>query len=460
MSTRSLADALSDRLLDSFPADQAYTTADWAADEMPAPLRHYLTHLLRHHHRREARQLRRARTDWVDYDDPEMEAATRSFLDAVEQHLQVPPDRWAETLRTAARRTTAYLVRPVPTLKSFVFEEADGSVPTPQVRWRMRFFGPYAYLRDAVQAFAEKRDRDAFSPDVFERVLRRVDERMTADFSADRWGDLLDPLFDTARRATGRPEVALSLLRTFFEEKNAGHLAERLATYAQTNDAEAVAPETLRRLIDAAASEPAPATDTPESYDAPAAPLDADLHEPTESAPAARSDAASSDAPSSDAAPKATPMWKQFEHDATRRRTQTGSSTPDASDDAQPLWAQFQQRPSAASPEPNASTNNTGSAPTSSPEASPSTPEHDDALSTLEQEVFGPSHTPKRTVYVQTLFDGDREAYRAVLKRLRTAESWSEASQIISSDVFRAYQVNIYSDAAVHFTNAIEATFR
>ena len=460
MSTRSLADALSDRLLDSFPADQAYTETDWAADAMPGPLRHYLTHLLRHHHRRETRQLRRARTDWVDYEDPEMEAATRSFLDAVEQHLQVPPDRWAETLRTAARRTTAYLVRPVPTLKSFVFEEADGSVPTPQVRWRMRFFGPYAYLRDAVQAFAEKRDRDAFSPDVFERVLRRVDERMTADFNADRWGDLLDPLFDTARRATGRKQVPLSLLRTFFEEKNADHLAERLATCAQTNDAEAVAPETLRRLIDAASTETTPATETQESHDAPAAPLDADLHETTESAPAARSDAASAEAPSSDAAPKATPMWKQFEHDATRRRTQTSASSPDASDDAQPLWAQFQQRPSAASPEPDAPTNDTGSAPTSSPEASPSAAEHDDPLSALEQEVFGPSHTPKRKVYVQTLFDGDRDAYRDVLKRLRTAESWSEASQIISSDVFRAYQVNIYSDAAVHFTNAIEATFR
>jgi len=457
MSTRSLADSLSDRLLDSFPADRAYTKADWAADAMPGPLRHYLTHLLRHHHRREARQLRRARTDWVDYDHPEMETATQAFLDAVEQHLQVPRERWADTLRTAARRTTRYLVRPVPTLMSFVFEDAAGSVPVPQVRWRMRFFGPYAYLRDAVQAFAEKHDRDAFSPDVFERVLRRVDERMTADFSADRWVDLLDPLFDTARRATGHTQVPISLLRTFFEEKNADPFAERLATYAQSDDAEAISPDALRRLIDAASAGATPAAETPEARDAP---LDADLHETTEPAPPPRSDAATSDAATSDAAPKATPMWKQFEHDATRRRTQTGSSTSDASDDAQPLWAQFQQRPSAASPEPDAPTNDIGSAPASSPEASPSAAEHDDALSTLEREVFGPSHTPKRKVYVQSLFDGDRDAYRDVLKRLRTAESWSEASQIISSDVFRAYQVNIYSDAAVHFTNAIETTFR
>jgi hypothetical protein len=126
MSTRSLADALSERLLDVFPADQAYTKADWAADAMPSPLRHYLTHLLRHHHRRETRQLRRARTDWVNYDHPEMEQAAQAFLDATEQHLQVPRDQWADTLRTAARRTTGYLVRPVPTLMSFIFEDTAG----------------------------------------------------------------------------------------------------------------------------------------------------------------------------------------------------------------------------------------------------------------------------------------------------------------------------------------------
>lgn len=446
MSTRSLSDALSERLLETFPADQAYTKSDWTTDAMPSPVRHYLTHLLRHHHRREARQLRRARTEWVDYDHPEMEEATRTFIDAVEHHMQVPSDQWGETLRTSARRTTDHLVRPVPTLRSFVFEDATGSVPVPQVRWRMRFFGPYDYLRDAVQAFAKKRDRDAFAPDTFERVLRRVDERMTSDFDADRWLDLLEPLFDTARRATGGTQVPVSLLQTFFEEKNADTLAERLDTYKRTEGADAVSPDTLRRLIDAAPTEATSGEETSERRDAPATPLDPDLHTPSESASTSDS--------SSEAAPKATPMWKQFEQNATRRRTETNGSN----DEAQPLWAQFQQRPSAAPPETD--TSSSSPEPTSSPSSDGQSADGDDDLSALEREVFGPSHTPKRKVYVDALFDGDRAAYRRVLKRLRTATSWSDASQIISSDVFRAFQVNIYSDAAVHFTNAIEASFR
>ncbi len=149
-------------------------------------------------------------------------------------------------------------------------------------------------------------------------------------------------------------------------------------------------------------------------------------------------------------------MWKQFEQDASRRRTETDASN----DDAQPLWAQFQQRPADGSRQTNASSPPTGADSSSPSDGRSTASDHDDALSALEREVFGPSHTPKREVYVDALFDGDRDAYRRVLKRLRTVDSWSDASQIISDDVFRPYQVNIYSDAAVHFTNAIEATFR
>ena len=74
--------------------------------------------------------------------------------------------------------------------------------------------------------------------------------------------------------------------------------------------------------------------------------------------------------------------------------------------------------------------------------------------------MFGTTNPPNRSVYVEKLFQGDEDAYRRALERLRTIETWSEASQIIAKDVFRAHQVNIYSDAAVHFTNAVEAGFK
>ncbi len=455
MSTSSLADALYERLLRSFPADQAYTPADWEADVMPSPVRHYLTHLLRHHRRREARHLRRARTNWVNYDHPEMERATRTFLDAAEDHVQVPQDQWTDTLRTATQRTTDYLVRPVPTLTSFVFETSNATASVSQIQWRMRFLEPYAYLRNAIEAYAEKRDRESFKAEAFERILRRVDERMTADFDADRWLRLLDPLFEMAYRATGRKQVSSSLLRTFFEEKNASRLVDRLATHER--DSDTISPDTLRHLLEGTATEPA--SDRHDAAAAPPAepPLDPALPDPADPP----NFMSSSEDRNSD---EATPMWKQFEQNRSRR----SAETTEDNQESQPLWTQFQKRKSPPSSDTDATSSS--SSPVSSPsetsptgptrDSSPSAPESSSSLSALEQEVFGANHSPNRTVYIRELFQGDENAYRRLLERLHTTESWSVASQIIARDVFRANQVNIYSDTAIHFTDGVEASFK
>jgi hypothetical protein len=154
-------------------------------------------------------------------------------------------------------------------------------------------------------------------------------------------------------------------------------------------------------------------------------------------------------------------MWKQFAQDTSRRHPE--NDTADA-DGPQPLWTQFQKRTSPSGSANDASPSTApGTQPQSSSSSSQSTSRPSEAgndLSTLERAVFGSGNPPKRDIYVQKLFQGDEEDYRRVLDRLRETERWSTASQIIASDVFRAHQVNIYSDAAVHFTNAVEAGFK
>ena len=81
-------------------------------------------------------------------------------------------------------------------------------------------------------------------------------------------------------------------------------------------------------------------------------------------------------------------------------------------------------------------------------------------MKVLEQSVLGESNPPQRGVYVRQLFGDSMDHYVRVLNRLEDATSWGEASQIIAQDVFRRNKVNIYSDAAVHFTNAVEASFK
>jgi hypothetical protein len=197
------------------------------------------------------------------------------------------------------------------------------------------------------------------------------------------------------------------------------------------------------------------------------------------------------------------PLWKRYapgdapppppRRPAADRPTPAPAREDDEDDDEQPLWKRF-QRPGPdrgpIGPPPEEARSHSGTTPSGSrhrdldrrdsgrrdtdrPGASrpradrprdayghAAPPPASDDLRRLEREVLGEGGDARRALFVGNLFDGDRAAYRRVLARLADVESWSAASHIIARDVFRAYQVNIYSDAAVLFTNAVEAQYR
>ena len=79
------------------------------------------------------------------------------------------------------------------------------------------------------------------------------------------------------------------------------------------------------------------------------------------------------------------------------------------------------------------------------------------SLDATERAVLGPGPDDRREWFVNSLFESSVEAYESTLQALATAASWTEATQIIASEVFRKHRVNIYSEAAIAFTDAVEA---
>lgn len=453
--SRSLADPLYERLLRSFPADQDYTRGDWDDEVMPEPVAHFLGQLLRHYSRREARRLRRARSDWVDYNQPEMEKAVRTFFNAVESNTRVPEEEWEDTLRQATYHSTAHLVRPVYVLSDFVFAEREKPLRLPEVLWRMNFFKPYGYLREAIHAFAKKKDLEAIGPDQFENVLKRIDERITADYSADRWLQLLEPLFEHARRAVGEKRMPVSLLDVFFDEKGNRAIQHRLSMYAD-DGYEYVQPNVLRRLIEEAEEIPVPEEEEPEESTPESAPSTADRVATDDDiwgvAGAARPEGSGAPQPTPEGG-DGVPLWKRFQEGRKASGAPSDGSEGASAENGEdkPLWARYRrQGVNEVAPDAGGQGGGTGE----------SGSRGNSDLEALERNVLGVSNPPHRAVYVRQLFGGDETAYEEVLERLKYADSWGKASQIIASDIFRAYKVNIYSDAAVHFTNAVESRFR
>lgn len=458
------AEALARRLLQDIPPRQP--VAREALDGLPTPVARLL------HRQLDARADREAAspvTPWIDADHPAIRDARSSWRDAARTAARVPAEVWEDTLAEAARDALAYLVEPAPALAASAFADADEPLPTPLVLDRLRALSPFPYLVEIVERYVEKKGLGHIDRDGLERLLQRIDHRMVAGFSADEWIALLDPLFELLEDA-----VPAGLLSGAFETRGQHQLVADLA-------GEAVSQDALRaHLAHALATAPAPEATTKPPAPAPSveakplpppppvigskfnapedtAPDDSDVLGPARPveiiepmvpmASLSTSGATITDAVVTveAAAGEDEPLWKRHVGSETLPADMPSTDTP--------LWAQFSEtRPTGAS-QTVASAVESSTKPAASPAL-----RADASLDDLELAVFGASDPDRRAWYTEELFSGDAADYRKTLLQLDAARTWTEATDIIARDVFRRHSVNIYSDPALTFTDAVQAT--
>jgi len=448
----SIVDDVFNRITQAFPPQHSYGPDDIAADPMPPSVAHFLEQLLQRRLDLEMRNMRAATSSWVEADHPDVHEAARSFRSALQPHLRIPAAEWERVLRRAVQRVTAYLIHPTQTLTQFAFGEEDNTRPAATLRERIRFFAPYPYLREAAKRLTER--ESSIRRTAFEATLRRADEQHTADFAAEDWMNLLDPLF-ALMELTSLRGIPVSFLQTFFQAKGANAIVQRLQATSLEQGTMALSRAALRRMllaVEGPSGDTAPADDTPTDAAQPA----------STTPPSPKRDAASAPPPSSspsgqDTSNGPTPLWKQFQNVgglSAEAPSEDAAPANNVPDDA-PLWQRF--RPAGTAPP---STNASAAASDSTTPDAASEPSSDSDLAPLEQAVLGDRGPSNRTLFIRELFGGSEDDYRATLDRLRNAPNWTRASQIIAQDVFRAHQVNIYSEPAVLFTNAVEDRFR
>lgn len=478
--SRSLADGLFEQLIDAFPPEQAYGRAAFTRPPMPEPIAHFLGQQLQRRHDRELRRLRKARSDaWFVYEHPDVRRAQQGFATALAQHVHFPQSRWKGALRRAIQDVAAYLIQPRQTLAAHVFAE-DTPLTAAIVERRMGSFSPYPYLQEETRLFFKRRHIDRIDRERFEGLLRRIDREATAAFEPAEWLALLTPLFALVRLVSD-DGVAVAALRAFFEEKREDEIVRRLEQAREEGTAR-LTEQALSELLAASPSPSEASEDTaweqtgppsmppsaePEPWsrdEARRAPMpDTPVRPTVPLRPAPPPDSETPPAKSSDAVP----LWRQFQRglqrpEAPEEAPRGFHALPDPAPKpdptpAKPRWMQFHQ-----SGEPSASEDKASVRPTAEKPAPERPPTHDEteALTVLERTVLGPSGPRNRDLFVEELFGNSTEAYVAVLQRLLGAPTWAEASHIIAADVFRTYGVNIYSDPAVLFTDAVELRYR
>lgn len=438
----SVADLLFNRLIDAFPPDSDYRHQDYARDPMPGLI---VTHLDRSMEVRleSAAQLR---DEWFDADDREVRKAARSYKEVLSRHQRIPASLWEDVLENACGHTLTFLVHPARALPDLIFRDRSEDVSRDEIFAVLELFPAYPYFREVIDAYFERKGVERIDRARFESLLRRIDRQMTADYDADDWIQLLQPLVGVIKDV---PEfsggIPVDLLGAFFVEKGAEEVIGRLDTKFTSIGRRFVKESELGEIFQ-------PLRDESESEE----PLTATVGQMVESAQSAHGEGP-------------LPLWKQFEkgvqvtskqpssysskgETAYSSTGETATNEPAASGD-QPLWKRF--RPEGGVGAPVRDENKQVPA----GRERVGTDSGDDDLSALERSVLGERGRRNREVFLSHLFGGSKEDYEATLRQLQRASSWSEASQIIAREVFLKHQVNIYSSPAVAFTDAAEAQY-
>jgi hypothetical protein len=290
---------------------------------------------------------------------------------------------------------------------------------------------------------------------------------------ADAWITTAEPLFALHERVNGKRLVPVGRLQTLYKDLGLDDVAERIGELALDSGVSAWTDAALFHALSAPADEVPLMDDGPtvetRGTSAPGFAAASVAESELASAPdiffedaAADSEPTLFDGAKVGAATdamepvdKAVPLWMRFQtkinapmkpgapvtppgRDTQRRGQPSGTTSAVIEKSARPLWQRY-RKPDVRSDISTA-------------------PRAD--FDEVERFVLGDVDDSRREEFVATLFGARGVAYREMLYRLADLETWPEATAIIADEVFRRNRVNIYSEVAIDFTNAVEKRYK
>ena len=434
-----------------YPSSGSYSRSDIESSDLPEIVSSCLLADLRRAAARELQGHHPARFKWVDGENSDVEARFAAFSEAVLEQARVPADEWNFLIMRAVTAVVNAAASPREALVDHVFGAREPILQKDEVVSRVLGFAAHDDLRDAIVDSLSRRDVENLTPARFGSIVEKVDDLRTDGFGPEEWLEELKPVYALLEALQVEPKLPAGDIGTFlsargceaearcFSRSEAKHLtlseAKSLLGSA-TEDVEKGEFGALLTFFDSANNK----ADVPKGKDDDddAVPLwkrfQKNLNAPMGSqgqhqVQRTRAEAAKPERPK----PRATAKSKPVPPAGARPVARKGSDK--AVNTQQPLWQQYHSGGAAS-------------------QAGMPNPRE------LELSVLGEEAARHRNAFITELFQGKEESYLEILLELSRAGNWSEASRVIAEDVFKKYKVNIYSEPAVTFTNAVEARYR
>ncbi|TDI69719.1 MAG: hypothetical protein E2O85_05020 [Bacteroidetes bacterium] len=390
------------------PDQKYYTSPHLSEVQMPIDVGHFLSQALSRRTELEARDLISCSSPWIDFDSESAQRTVNDFVTQLGQQGRFPKNELQKALVRAVDYCSQYLFQPVAAITAFAVTDRERIRSSIDIRRRAGYFVYHTSVLQSLENYLNQMDGVQFTLADIESHLRKEAVEEARDLDAEGWLRLIDPIMKTVRIVYPESErVPVQLIQLFLEERAADGLSTALASAAELSGGHLSADDMEREIR--TFFEPA-LTESPPSE--PVSTEDTEL-----------------------------PLWKQFAKNE-RGVSNNHSDIPSHETKAQPLWKTYQQESVASE---------TSIQPQTQPQIQPQT-----RTSTRSEETILGDAIRYRGRFIEELFESDPVAFESAIDRLSGVQSWEEASQILTQEVFRKYRIDIYGETAILFTNAIE----
>lgn len=154
------------------------------------------------------------KTDWANTDSEAVQQAWHHFLNAIHAEVRLPASYAKAVVETAVADIMEMLVQPRRNIPDILFGGED-MLSADDLAERTELLVVYPHFARVLTSYMKRKNRDSLQRERCKKIVREVDERVTARYTPLQWAQMLDPLFTLAG-----PKVDTDLMRLFFDDRN------------------------------------------------------------------------------------------------------------------------------------------------------------------------------------------------------------------------------------------------
>ncbi len=417
-----------------------------------------------------AEQISFPENKWVNNTE-EVQQKKRFYLNTIFDEARLPAGSAEAVIEQSVAETIKILVQPRKNIPEMLFRNEE-ILTEKALNERVKTLTVYQHFAQVLIAYIDRKGHTEISRDKCEKIIKRVDEKLTQNYSPSRWAQLLEPLFTLCKE-----EPDSNLFRLFFEDKkmqrharafemedgaiSRSHFIEILSSLDLLHEGygldhtESLAEKKVRKKKERFSPPPPVADDEPQKESKTSSSVKKDDAESKKSVNTSYTEGDKTEVErkslneifadkqikkqkkeKNDDSSSITPVKTEQVWSPIKEEEKTGQKAA--------IWQQFMSSDKTKENEGSEETFN----------RTKGEPKQAERKNDLEKWL-----QDQKPYFKNELFNGLDREYEESISKISNKNSWKEASKTLQNEVFEKHSINMYSEAAVVFTDRLQDYF-